>query len=276
MSKTTEAKRNSNAAQEEKQQKKHKKHSKQYSEEPTEEETATEQQEEQPKEETDEEDTDLAQQPTQFITLKYIRFAEMFIKSMYNKYEAIDINKTYCATIHINSVSAQTNKDGTIKEDYKTIKFTVYKISYLKNDKWYNLKLNDMFNDFHAKNENLYCFNNCFTDYINVKDSYLCDTTDNGVYTITFKIILGTNSDLTSDINKCYLIPRYSKGSKVINILKKHDDPTYKDYINKLSTLIPKYVSESNYIYRERPKCTIKTFDIHIEHDLTEDYNDIE
>lgn len=295
MSRSSAAQRDSNATQEEKQQKKHKKHSKQYSEEPTEEETPKEEQpeeeqEEQPKEETqankyidddDEDDNELGfgKQATDYKEIKYIRFAEMFAKSTNELFGGVDINKTYCAMVFINSISAAQKKDKTVIKGVKTIKFSVLKFSFIDKDgNAHIININKLFNDFYEAHKDDYEFRNCTTDYINIKSSYMCDTKDNGIYTIRFKLYFGTNNDLKSDINKCYLSPVYSRDKKVttLTLLESTNNEKHDEHKGKMIKRIPDFVSKDNYKYRSRPQCTINTFDIGVKHDIIDNPEDID
>ena len=296
MSRSSAAQRDSNATQEEKQQKKHKKHSKQYSEEPTEEETPEQPkgetpEEEQPTEETpkankyidddDEDDDELGfgKLSTDDEKLKYIRFAEMFAKSTNELFGGVDVNKTYCAMVFINSISAAQKKDKTVIEGVKTIKFSVLKFSFIdKEGNAHIININKLFNDFYEAHKDDYEFRNCTTDYINIKSSYMCDTTDNGIYTIRFKLYLGTNNNLVSDINKCYLSPVYSKDKNIttLTLLESINNEKHDEHKNKMLKRIPNFVSKDNYKYRARPQCTIPTFDIGVKHDIIDNPEDID
>ena len=285
------AQRDSNATQEEKQQKKHKKHSKQYSEEAPKE----EQQEETPKEEQQEEtpkankyidddeedDNELVfgKQATDDKELKYIRFAEMFAKSTNELFGGVDVNKTYCAMVFINSISAAQKKDKTVIEGVKTIKFTVLKFSFIDKDgNTHIININKLFNDFYEAHKDDYEFRNCTTDYINIKSSYICNTDDNGIYTIRFKLYFGTNNNLESDINKCYLSPVYSRDKKTttLTLLESINNEKHNEHKDKMIKRIPDFVNKDNYKYRARPQCTIPTFDIGVKHDIIDNPEDID
>lgn len=292
MSRISAAQRDSNATQEEKQQKKHKKHSKQYSEEPTEEETPAETlKEETPKEETpkankyidddDEDDNELGfgKQATDVKELKYIRFAEMFAKSTNELFGGVDVNKTYCAMIFINNISTAQKKDKTVIEGVKTVKFSVLKFSFIDKDgNTHIININKLFNDFYEAHKDDYEFRNCTTDYINIKSSYICDTVDNGIYTIRFKLYFGTNNNLESDINKCYLSPVYSRDKKTttITLLESINNEKHSEHKDKMIKRIPDFVNKDNYKYRTRPQCTIPTFDIGVKHDIIDSPEDID
>ena len=276
------AQRDSNATQEEKQQKKHKKHSKQYSEEAPKE----EQQEETPKankyiDDDEEDDNELVfgKQATDDKELKYIRFAEMFAKSTNELFGGVDVNKTYCAMVFINSISAAQKKDKTVIEGVKTIKFTVLKFSFIDKDgNAHIININKLFNDFYEAHKDDYEFRNCTTDYINIKSSYICNTDDNGIYTIRFKLYFGTNNNLESDINKCYLSPVYSRDKKTttLTLLESINNEKHNEHKDKMIKRIPDFVNKDNYKYRARPQCTIPTFDIGVKHDIIDNPEDID
>ena len=282
MSRMSAAQRDSNATQEEKQQKKHKKHSKQYSEEAPKE----EQQEETPKankyiDDDEEDDNELVfgKQATDDKELKYIRFAEMFAKSTNELFGGVDVNKTYCAMVFINSISAAQKKDKTVIEGVKTIKFTVLKFSFIDKDgNTHIININKLFNDFYEAHKDDYEFRNCTTDYINIKSSYICNTDDNGIYTIRFKLYFGTNNNLESDINKCYLSPVYSRDKKTttLTLLESINNEKHNEHKDKMIKRIPDFVNKDNYKYRARPQCTIPTFDIGVKHDIIDNPEDID
>ena len=282
MSRMSAAQRDSNATQEEKQQKKHKKHSKQYSEEAPKE----EQQEETPKankyiDDDEEDDNELVfgKQATDDKELKYIRFAEMFAKSTNELFGGVDVNKTYCAMVFINSISAAQKKDKTVIEGVKTIKFTVLKFSFIDKDgNAHIININKLFNDFYEAHKDDYEFRNCTTDYINIKSSYICNTDDNGIYTIRFKLYFGTNNNLESDINKCYLSPVYSRDKKTttLTLLESINNEKHNEHKDKMIKRIPDFVNKDNYKYRARPQCTIPTFDIGVKHDIIDNPEDID
>ena len=276
MSRSPAAQRDTKATQEEKQQKKNKKHTK---------EQAAEEQEQQKEtpikniEEYEEEDDGLKfdKQPTDDKQIKYIRFAEMFAKSMYNLYDGVDVDKTDCAMIFINNISAAQKKDKKIIEGVKTIKFTVLKFSFIdKEGNTHIININKLFNEFYEAHKEDYDFRNCTTDYINIKSSYMDDTKDNGIYTIRFKLYFGTNDNLESDINKCYLTPAYSKTTTTLTLIERTNSETHNEHKDKMIKRIPDFVNKDNYKYRARPQCTIKTFDIGVKHDIIDNVEDID
>ena len=201
----------------------------------------------------------------------------MFAKSTNELFGGVDIYKTYCAMIFVNSISAAQKKDKTVIEGVKTVKFTVLKFYYIDKDgNTHMININKLFNDFYEAHKDDYEFRNCTTDYINIKSSYMCDTTDNGIYTIRFKLYFGTNNNLVSDINKCYLSPVYSKTTTTLTLLESINNEKHNEHKDKMLKRIPNFVSKDNYKYRSRPQCTIPTFDIGVKHDIIDSPEDID